>query len=147
MHPTPRQSKRNLATARKRMIGVGLLVALGLVGGLLAYLGVRPGDPPAAAPEQVSENSSSGPAPGIDDTDAYVSALADLDPGWVYPSEEDVTAHAVDLCTRLTGEGEEAALEYIEMVWTHVSHPDRVTTRSDAEALLDIVRDHACPHA
>lgn len=143
-----------LTTGRKWAIGIGTLIALGLIGGAMEYAGITPDENSTAAPESAeppapetaeAPSEQSTELPAVDDPEAYIADLAALDPGWVHPNEEAVTARASDLCVELRDEGEEAALERIELVWTHVDYPDRVTVRPDAEALLAIVREHTCP--
>lgn len=153
----PAAPQRKLTTGQKWMIAAAVLVALGLVGGVLQAFGITP-DEPAAGPEPTAAPESTEPAsepdetpgeamaaPTVDDPDAYLEDLTELDPGWVHPNGDTVIARAVDLCTEYQAEGEDAVLERIELVWVHADYPDRVTVRPDAEALWAVVREHTCP--
>jgi hypothetical protein len=130
----------------------------------MEYFGITP-EEPAPAPEASSPRPEEEPTEEVDeieqareelgypaeltgaDRDAYFAAIEDVDPGFRFPDDDGLIARAGDLCVELRDGGEEAALTRTEMIWLHKdydyrSHP---STPEEAEALLDVVREHSCP--
>ncbi|MEV2279161.1 DUF732 domain-containing protein [Nocardiopsis sp. NPDC049922] len=163
MHPTP-QPKRRLTKGQKWLIAAAVLVVLGLIGGIMEYFGATPEDPTPASEasppppeeeptaevdeiEQAREELGYPPELTGADRDAYLEAIENVDPGFRFPNDDSLIARAGDLCVELRDGGEEAALTRSEMIWVHEDHDygSRPTTPEEAEALLDVVREHSCP--
>lgn len=161
MNPSEHQPKRKLTRGQKWAIAIGVLVALGLVGGIMDQFGLLPDDEPvAAAPADATPSPEPDASPSeVDevaearedgypaeltgaDRDAYLDAIEAVDAGFRFPNDDALIARAGDLCVELQGDGEDAALARVEMIWVH--EDGSAPSAEAAQALLDVVKTHAC---
>lgn len=156
------QPPRKLTRGQKWAIAIGVLVALGLVGGIMDQFGLLPDDEPVAAapadatpspepdasPSEVDEVAEAREDLGYPDEltgadrDAYLDAIEAVDAGFRFPTDDALIARAGDLCVELQGDGEDAALTRVEMIWVH--EDGSAPSAEHAQALLDVVKTHAC---
>src|SRR5690554_5454670 len=102
---------------------------------------VSPSPEPSETPEKEDDDSDEvsfeelGFPPALEEEEraAYLADVRDLDRGFVFPDEDSVVARGQDVCVTLRDEGEQAAIDYIEMVWLHEDYDfgRRPTTRSE----------------
>lgn len=99
------------------------------------------------APTEEPEEPEFPPALEGEARSAYLAAVREVDPGFVFPDADSVVARGQDVCVTLRDEGEQAAVGYIETVWLHEEYDfgARPTTTEEAEELLGVVHEHVCP--